>query len=240
MSAIHPDLPTLSTVADDLLAPAVLVARDEGETIARVGARFAEILGSGHSIYGFGAGHSKAVADELCNRAGGLPGLVSMNLDDLRSEPRPAHLQLSDSLPERDPANGPALLRRFSITGGDGLLIASQSGRNGAIVEMAKRAKEMGVYVVAVVSLAHSAATHSRHPDGTRLTDYADAIIDNHGAVGDAAIPLPNGDVTGSTSTIAGALIAQLITVATAAALLQRGQDPQIIPSANVDRPAAE
>lgn len=237
-STIRSPKNAIEEAAAELLSPALLVARYEIEPIGRASARFAEILGNARHVYSFGAGHSKAVADELCNRAGGLPGVISMNLDDLREELRPAHLQLSDSLPEREPANGPALLDKFGVEPGDALLIASQSGRNGAIVEMARRAREVGVYVVAVVSRAHSAATVSRHPDGARLTDFADEIIDNHGPVGDAVASLPNGDVAGSTSTISGALIAQLITVATARAMLDRGEDPRIIPSANVDPPA--
>ncbi|QEW04320.1 sugar isomerase domain-containing protein [Microbacterium lushaniae] len=239
MTSASSDGPALAAIADDLLSPARAVAAQEVDTIARVALRFAEIFERGRRVYGFGAGHSKAVADELCYRAGGLPGFTSMNLDDLRTEPRPAHLQLSDSMPERDPANGPALLELFAVGAGDGLLIASQSGRNGAIVEMARVARERGVYVVAVVSRAHSDASVSRHPGGGRLIDYSDETIDNHGPLGDAVIRLPNGAATGSASTISGALIAQLLTVATARALLLRGQDPGIIPSANVDRSSA-
>ncbi|TDE08129.1 sugar isomerase domain-containing protein [Jiangella asiatica] len=225
----------LASTADTLLAPAVLVGTHELATIRRVAERFADALASGHRVYAFGAGHSKAVADELCHRAGGLPGFVSMNLDDLRTEPRPAHLQLSDSAPERDPRNGPELLALFEVGAGDALLIASQSGRNGAIVEMASRARELGVYVAAVLSRQHSRAVPSRHPSGLRLGDLADDVIDNHGPVGDAAVVLPNGDRSGAVSTISGALIAQLLSVAVARSLGGRGLDPGVIRSANVD-----
>ena len=224
-----------STV-EALLAPAVVAGREEAATIRRVAERFADVLQSGHRVYTFGAGHSKAVADELCHRAGGLPGFVSMNLDDLRTEPRPAHLQLSDSEPERDPRRGVELLRLFEVGPGDAVLIASQSGRNGAIVELARQAREHGAYVAAVLSRQHSAAMPSRHPSGLRLGDVADDVIDNHGPVGDAAVELPGGERTGAVSTIGGALLAQLINVSVARILTARGHDPQVIPSANVDR----
>lgn len=223
-----------ATVAT-LLAAAVQAGRHEVAAIHRVAERFADIFQSGHRVYTFGAGHSKAVADELCHRAGGLPGFVAMNLDDLRTAPRPAYLQLSDSAPERDPQRGAELLTLFGAGAGDGLLIASQSGRNGAIVEMAARARDLGVYVAAMVSRQHSAAMPSRHPSGLRLTDVAEDVIDNHGPVGDAALTLPGGDRIGAVSTISGALVAQLINVHVARTLVARGHDPQVIRSANVD-----
>lgn len=221
--------------AGALLAPALAVVREEAGRIEHVASRLADILQSGRQVYAFGAGHSKTPADELCSRAGGLVGFTSMNLDDLRTEPRPAHQQLSDSIPERIPENGPALLELYGVRAGDGLLIASQSGRNGAPVEMALTARARGVYVVAITSCEHSRAVPSRHPDGIRLLDVVDDVIDNHGHVGDAAIGLGNGSMVGATSTISGALIAQLLAVTTAQTLEQRGVDPRVIRSANLD-----
>lgn len=232
--------PEYETTVTRLLAPALQAAVAEGAQIARVAHRLADVLAGGGHLYTFGAGHSKAVAEELCYRAGGLRGITSMNLDDLRDTPRPAHEQLSDSAPERDPANGAALLERYDVQPGDALFIASQSGRNGAIVELAKRARAAGTYTAAVLSRQHSLATTSRHPEGLRLLDLADDVIDNHGPVGDAVVDLGDGDRVGSASTVAGALIAQLLGVGIAQSLLQRGVEPQVIRSANVDEPASQ
>jgi uncharacterized phosphosugar-binding protein len=229
------DLTGLPADAEALLGPAIDVARHESVVIGRVAARFADIIQAGGRVYTFGAGHSKAVADEFCYRAGGLPGFVSMNLDDLRTEPRPAHLQLSDSEPERTPRHGPELLALYGVGATDGLLIASQSGRNGAIVEMATAARDAGTYVAAVVSRQHAAAVPSRHPSGLKLTDLTDDVIDNHGPAGDATITVPGGGRVGSASTISGALAAQLVSVEVARILLARGHDPGVIRSANID-----
>lgn len=221
--------------ATELLAPAIQAAIAETSTILRVADRLVEVMISGGHIYGFGAGHSKAVTDELCSRAGGLRGITSMNLDDLRTTPRPAHLQLSDSMPEREPENGTALLATYGVRTGDGLIIATQSGRNGAQAEMARRAGEMGVYTVAVMSREHNAATASRHPEGLRLIELVDDVIDNHGQLGDAAVALGNGDRVASTSSIAGVLIAQLLNVTMAQELERRGVAVPVIRSANLD-----
>jgi uncharacterized phosphosugar-binding protein len=102
-------------------------------------------------------------------------------------------------------------MEHYQIASADALIIVSNSGRNAAIVELSKLAKAQGTLVVGVVSRSHAAATDSRNSDGTKLIDHADLIIDNHGVPGDAVIELVTDMRTGSTSTIAGALIMQLL-----------------------------
>jgi uncharacterized phosphosugar-binding protein len=158
-----------------------------------------------------------------------------MNLEDLRTKPRLCYLQLTDSMPERDPANGPALLALHGVTDRDALLIASQSGRNGASIAMAEEARRAGTYTAAVLSRQHCAAFPSRHPDGRKLPDVVDHVIDNHCPVGDAAVTVGSGDRMGATSTISFALLAQLISIAIAEELRRQGQPPAVILSANID-----
>ena len=218
-----------------LLLPAMTAAAAEPAAIARVASRIAARIAAGGRLFTFGAGHSWAVAAELCSRAGGLPAVTAMNLDDLRAEPRPCYLQLTDSMPERDPANGPALLARHGVGPGDALLIASQSGRNGATVAMASQARRSGSYVAAIISLAHCQAFPSRHPTGLKLPDAADDVIDNHCPAGDAVITLSSGARAAAASTVSGALIAQLLNLAVLAELDRLGSAPAPIRSANVD-----
>ena len=219
-----------------LLLPALTAAAAESAAITRAASRIAERLTEGGNLYTFGAGHSWAVAAELCSRAGGLPRVTAMSLEDLRGTPRLSYLQLTDSLPERDPGNGPALLALHQVGPGDALLIASQSGRNGASVAMARAARRAGTYVAAVISVAHCQAFPSRHPDGLKLPDVVDDILDNHCPVGDAAVGLGPHRQAAATSTISGALIAQLLNLAIVAELERRGLDLALIRSANVDQ----
>lgn len=220
---------------EDLCRPAIAAGAAEQVAIARVAGQVAQRLAAGGRLYTFGAGHSWAFAAELCSRAGGLRPVTAMNLDDLRTTPRPAYVQLTDSMPERDPANGPALLDLHGVTGRDALIIASQSGRNGASIAMAAHARQAGAYTAAVVSRAHCAAFPSRHPDGRKLPEVVDDVIDNHCPIGDAAVSIDPAGRMGAASTISMALIAQLLSIGVAEELQRRGQPPAVILSANLD-----
>jgi uncharacterized phosphosugar-binding protein len=219
-----------------LLGPAVTAAAANSAAIAHVAAEIVARVRARGRLFAFGAGHAYAFAAELCSRAGGLPHWTAMNLDDLRSEPRPAHLQLRDSMPERQAANGPALGELYGLQSGDALLLASQSGRNASQVELADWARERGVLVVAVTSLAHAAAFPSRHPSGRKLPDAAEIVLDLCTPVGDAALLDGQGRTIAATSTIAFALLAQLLNARVALGLEAAGIDPQVIHSANIDQ----
>lgn len=226
---------TADELALTLALPALTAAAAEAAVVAQAAERIAERIAAGGHLYTFGAGHSQALAQELCSRAGGLRAVTSMSLEDLRDEPRPAHLQLADSEPERLAANGAALLERYPIGAGDALLVASQSGRNGASVELVRRARERGACTIALLSRSHSAAFPSRHPEGLKLGDVAELVLDNHCPVGDAALTLAGGERVSATSTVAGALLLQLLNARVAIALAERGVGPDVIRSANVD-----
>jgi uncharacterized phosphosugar-binding protein len=223
-----------------LVLPGLTAVTEQAGLIGKVATELARRIADGGHVYTFGAGHATACAMELCSRAGGLRAYTSMSLEDLRDTPRDAHHQLADSEPERVPENGPALLERYRVTPRDALVVASQSGRNGAIVEMARQARDQGTYTVGIVSVRHGLAFPSRHPDGLRLLDVADAIVDNHCPVGDAAIELADGVRVAAASSIAFTLIAQVINARVTEALLRGGFAPEVIVSANVDAAPAD
>jgi uncharacterized phosphosugar-binding protein len=217
-----------------LAAPALAAIEAEDAALAAVAEAVARRIAVGGRLLTFGAGHSQSLAAELCSRAGGLRAVTSMSLEDLRDTPRAAHEQYADSAPERVPANGVALLDRYAVTAADALLVISQSGRNGAPVEMARVARARGVFTAGLLSRAHCAAVGSRHPDGLKLVDTVDVVIDNHCPVGDAVIATPDGTVSAA-STIAGALLLQMLNARVIAALRERGAAVAVIRSANVE-----
>jgi uncharacterized phosphosugar-binding protein len=224
--------------APALLAPATTAAAVNAAVIATIGAEIAARVRAGGRLFAFGAGHAYAFAAELCSRAGGLPDWTAMNLDDLRAEPRPAHVQLRDSMPERQAGNGPALGELYGLARGDVLLLASQSGRNASQIELAGWARERGVFVVAVTSLEHAAAFPSRHPSGRRLPDVAEAVLDLCTPAGDAVLRDGRGHSVAAASTIAFALLAQLLNARVTLELERAGVDPRVIHSANIDEDA--
>lgn len=221
-----------------IVSIAAEAVRDEIATIERVAAQVAGRLHGGGRLFGYGAGHAYAFAMELCSRAGGLPRVVAMNLDDLRQTPRKAKWQLMDSEPERVPANGPALLGLHGVGARDAVVIASQSGRNGAAVEMALSARARGAYVAAVTSLQHSRSVPSRHPSGKRLYEVCEDVVDNHCPPGDAVLEVAGGRRISSASTVSFALIAQALNAALVEGLEALGAEVDVLLSANVDRPA--
>jgi len=209
-------------------------AAAEAEVIEAVAERIAETVAGGGRIFAFGAGHAQVFAMELFSRAGGLRSFVQMSLEDLRPDKRPASAQLHDSLPERDAANGGRILQYYAVAAADVVLIASNSGRNAAIVELALECKRRGIYTAAFTSRAHSAAVESRHPSRLRLLDIADAVVDNHCPFGDATIDIGGVGRVCAASTVSFALLAQMLNAAVIGGLARRGQPVHVIVSANV------
>jgi uncharacterized phosphosugar-binding protein len=83
------------------------------------------------------------------------------------------------------------ILRNFDLSPKDSALVASSSGCNVVPIEMAEQFRKRGVRVVAIVSRKHSEASASRHPDGKKLQDFADLVLDTGAPVGDAMVRVP-------------------------------------------------
>jgi uncharacterized phosphosugar-binding protein len=136
---------------------------------------------------------------------------------------------------ERDPGIAHRLYDLAPIKPDDAFVIASNSGINGAVVEMAKIVKQRGHSLIAVTSLAHSAGVESRHESGKKLTDFADVVLDNGAPYGDASLPLPGGGgAVGAVSSITAALLAQQMVAETVARLIEAGVTPPLYLSDNV------
>jgi uncharacterized phosphosugar-binding protein len=185
-------------------------------------------------LQAFGTGHSKAFAMELTGRAGGLIPTNQLSLKDLVMFGGVAPGEILDPTVERDPSLAARVLALHDVRPEDVFLIASNSGINGSVVEMARLARGRGNPVVAVTSLQHSRSTPSRHPSGERLCDVADVVIDNCGVPGDAGLRLTGGGAIVSTSTVTSSLVAQLVTAEICAQLLALGATPPVFRSANM------
>ena len=72
----------------------------------------------------------------------------------------------------------------------DTMIVASVSGRNAGVIDMALEAKKVGMRVVALTSLSFSKSVTSRHSSGKLLKDVADVVIDIKCDPGDAAMSL--------------------------------------------------
>jgi uncharacterized phosphosugar-binding protein len=190
-------------------------------------------LQAGGVIQAFGCGHSEALAMEIAGRAGGLVPTNRIALRDIVLYGGEPTSVLSDPQLERTPSVAHRLYELAPIKPDDAFVIASNSGVNGAVVEMAQLVKQRGHALIAITSLAHSARVDSRHDSGLKLTDLADVVLDNGAPYGDAALDYGSGAV-GAVSSITAALLAQQIVTEVVARLLALGETPPVYLSDNV------
>ena len=157
-------------------------------------------------IHAFGTGHSHMMALELFVRAGGLANVNAM-LDSMvmTSEGSRRSAEI-----ERIPGLAKIIWDQHKIDKEDVIIVVSNSGRNAMPIEMAMTAKEFGIKVIAITSLAQSTKYPSRHHSGKKLSEVADLVIDNRVPSGDGILNI-GGNQTGASSTMSGVFIVNLI-----------------------------
>ncbi|MEW5356401.1 MULTISPECIES: SIS domain-containing protein [unclassified Streptomyces] len=210
------------------------VRDEEADAITAAGALLADTVADGGRLFAFGAGHSSLAAQDVVYRAGGLalmnllavPGAVGVDV-------MPATL---GSALERVDGLAAAVLDSSPIRSGDALVIVSLSGRNALPVEMALNARALGIKVVGVTSVAYAAQTTSRHVSGTYLKDHCDIVLDSKIAVGDAELTLDTVPAPfAPASTVVTSALMQAVMATAAGALADRGIEPPLLRSGNVD-----
>jgi uncharacterized phosphosugar-binding protein len=219
---------------DQVNAQLKAIAETQMAAVTRAAEWFADCLIRETWIYLFGTGHSHMLAEELFYRAGGLARIVPM-----LHEPFMLHQSASSSTErERDASLVPGLLEKYPMRAGDVLVVVSNSGRNAVPIELALRARERQVRVIALVNLRHAGQWASRHPSGRKLMEAADLVLDNCGLPGDACVVEPTLQMAlGPTSTVTGCVLLQMIVCAAVENALARGGRPEVFRSSNVDGP---
>ncbi|MGI8985833.1 MAG: sugar isomerase domain-containing protein [Nocardioidaceae bacterium] len=185
-------------------------------------------------LQAFGSGHSEALAMELAGRAGGLVPTNRISLRDLVIFGGESPDVLSRGVLERDPDIAQRLYDLAGPHASDVFVIASNSGVNGSIVEMARIVKEREHPLIAITSITQTAGLESRHPSGTKLADHADVVLDNGAPYGDAVLDLPGGGKVCAVSSITAALLAQLLAAEVVRRLVAADETPPVYLSANI------
>jgi uncharacterized phosphosugar-binding protein len=218
----------------EVIAEAITrVGRTQAAGVARAAELLTATLQAGGVIQAFGCGHSEALAMEIAGRAGGLVPTNKIALRDIVLYGGDPTSVLTDPELERTPSVAHRLYELAPIKPDDAFIIASNSGVNGAVVEMAQLVKQRGHALIAITSLAHSARVDSRHESGLKLSDLADVVLDNGAPYGDAALPYEGGAV-GAVSSITAALLAQQMVTEVVARLLALDITPPVYLSDNV------
>ena len=205
--------------------------------IERAADRFARTILAGRMVHVFGSGHSRIMVEEMWPRYGSFPGwnpMVELSL----SYHHPvvgSNGQRQAMFHENVPGFAARILRNYELSDQDSALVISSSGCNVVPVEMAEGFQVRGVPVAALVSAAHSEASSSKREDGTKLTDFADLVLDTGAPVGDAMVPLDGLEApVGPGSSVGGCMVINCLKVEVARRLIDAGQPPHVLGSGAV------
>jgi uncharacterized phosphosugar-binding protein len=222
------------TYADAVRPILERVLATHGDLLARAAGLIADGLRAGGVLQAFGAGHSESFAADLVGRAGGLVPTNRLSVRDLVLYGDAPRDVLDDPQLERDPSIAHRIYALAAPHPRDVFVVASQSGINGSVVELAALVRERGHPLIAVTSVEHTSRVAPRHPSGRRLADLADVVLDNGAPYGDALLPSDGGGMVCAVSSVTSALLAQMLTAEVVRRFHQAGEVPPIYLSANV------
>src|SRR5579859_1366978 len=205
--------------------------------IQRAADWFSRSILAGRMVHIFGSGHSRIMVEEMWPRYGSFPGFnpiveLSLSFHNLvvgaNGQRQAMFLENASGLAER-------ILRNFALRPEDSALVISSSGCNLVPIEMAEEFKKRGLKVVVIISRRHSERSSSKHPQGKKLQDFADVVLDTGAPVGDAMVTLPGLDTPVSPgSTVGGCLLVNAIKAEVAARLVAAGQPPKVLTAAAI------
>jgi len=200
--------------------------------IERTADLFAATILAGRMVHLFGSGHSRILVEEMWPRYGSFPGfnpIVELSLS-FHNLVVGANGQRQAMFLENVPGLAARILRNFDLSPLDSALVVSSSGCNVVPIEMAEEFQRRGVKVVAILSRRHSEASTSQRPDGKKLQDFADLVLDTGAPVGDAMVKVPGLDTPVSPgSTVGGCLLVNSIKAEVARRLTEAGRPPKVL-----------
>lgn len=206
------------------------VMQTQQEKIEQAAKIVADCWAADGILYVFGCGHSHIIGEDLFYRAGGTAPVCAMLDGDLMLHEG----AVKSSYYERMSGLAKPVFDRYRLTERDVLLIASTSGINSVPIEMAMCAKEKGIPVIGIVSMAYKDDA-SRHSSGMKLCEIVDIALDNGVCHGDAAVEIGNSGLrVGPISTISACMIAQSIVVQADENMWDRGLTPPTYVSGNL------
>jgi len=235
----------MSIVSDyhQLLATRLAAIFDtQAEAIDRAAEVCAESIGNDKLVFTFGTGHGAFAALEMFPRTGTTVGFRPI----VESTMISFHHVLGDMGARQyrfihaQEGYGRAIFSAHQTDPGDTMLIFSHSGLNAVVLDIALAAREKGMQVIGVTSVAHSSSTPSRHSSGQHLYEIADVVIDTGVPKGDAALAIAGVEGrVGATSTSLAIAVGQAINAAAVEKLAARGHSPFIMVNPNTTEKAA-
>ena len=203
--------------------------------IQRAAELMADSIAAERWVHTFGCGHATIPVEEMYPRIGGFVGFHPMIELPLTFFTRiTGEMGIHQFLfLERAEGYGEAIMKAYTFDSRDTMWIFSHTGINNVNIDVALRAKSLGMRVIATGSA--SQAAKSRHPSGRTLFEIADVVIDTCVPAGDASVPLKGHvDNVGPVSTMAFVAVVWMTITAVAELLAERKVKLFIHPSHNV------
>ena len=205
------------------------------EQIRKAAEAMADSIQAGRWVHTFGCGHATIPVEEMYPRIGGFVGFHPMVELPLTFFTRiTGEMGIHQFLfLERAEGYGDAIMKSYSFDARDTMWIFSHTGINNVNIDIALRAKEIGMKLIATGSASQVGA--SRHPSEKTLFEIADVVIDTRVPAGDSAVPLKDHmDNVGPVSTMAFVAVVWMTITTVAEILADRGEKLFIHPSHNV------
>ena len=188
-------------------------------------------------VHTFGCGHATLPVEEMYPRIGGFVGfhpMIELPLTFFTHITGEMGIHQFLFL-ERTEGYGRQIMKSYDFDPRDTMWIFSHSGINAINIDVAIRAKELGMKVVVAGSAQAFADKETRHSSGKKLFDLADVLIDTCVPAIDATVDLKNHrDKIGPTSTMAFVTVVWMTITTVAEILADRGVELFIHPSHNV------
>ena len=213
------------------------LAETQADAIEQASQWCAETIAAGGLVHLFGTGHSRIPVEEMFPRYGSYPGfnpMVELSMT-FHTQIVGSNGQRQAMFIERMPGLAEVILSNFTFGPHDLLMVFSASGLSAVPVEMARGARQRGIRVIGVTSVAQSMSDPPDPSVGRRLMDESDLVIDLCTPHADALVSIDGLDTpVGPGSTITAIAIVNSIKVRTARLLAEQGALPPVITRASV------
>lgn len=211
------------------------IHRTQLPRLQQAGEAIARSIAGGGFCWLFGSGHSVIPVMDVFPRYGSFVGFVPLY------DPR---LMWSNVVGpggarellwiERKEGYAPVFLQSYPLRPGDCFVVFSHGGLNAAPIDAALYARERGLTVITVSSLANAGAAPATHSSGRKLPDLAHVAIDNCVAPEDSQVDVGRPEKVAAGSTMAVVYVAMSLVAEVGARLVAAGHQPTTFVSPNV------
>ena len=207
------------------------------ENIRMAATAMADSIEKKHWVHTFGCGHATIPVEEMYPRIGGFVGfhpIVELPMTFFTGITGQMGIHQFLFL-ERAEGYGNAIMKNYNFDKNDCIWIFSHTGINNVNIDVALKAKELGMKVIVYGSAAEAKGKTTRHPSGKTIFEIADIVVDSCVPVVDASVVLKNHrDKVGPVSTLAFVTLVWMTVTTCAEILAERGVKLFIHPSHNV------